>query len=355
MSSLGVLIVGPRELAAPFSRGGAFLDRAIRRAGFTREQFGFFSGRIDRLVDPLPRCILALGDPALAETTGMTGPYRSVRHLTNWVLPSRWDIPVVVCYDPVYIRAGKVALMSVLMHNIKLAVAVATQRKAVFHSPVLGRDFVWANEPLSPAEPSLPTGYITHPTEADALALLTRCNAEASLLIAYDIETPWSGTKDEEESDELADREILSIQLSLGPGEGIYFPWRVPFIEVARQLLALPNPKAGANNWRFDNVVLQAHGCAINGPNHDVRWAFHHLQPDLPASLQFIASFYALECGPWKHYNSSHKEYYGIRDVDMVQRIISSPLRSHAAVHQPEGSVSTLSQVFLGHGDGTAA
>ena len=99
-------------------------------------------------------------------------------------------------------------------------------------------------------------------------------------------------------------------------------PWRPPFDAIARRILALPNAKASANGWRFDNIVLAAHGCPIAGVNHDVRWAFHHLQPDLPASLQFIASFYDLARGPWKHYNSSHDTYYGIRDVDVLQKIM---------------------------------
>ena len=50
---------------------------------------------------------------------------------------------------------------------------------------------------------------------------------------------------------------------------------------------------------------------------------WHHLQPDLRASLQFIASFYAPELGPWKHLHASHPEFYGIVDVDAVQRILA--------------------------------
>jgi hypothetical protein len=146
------------------------------------------------------------------------------------------------------------------------------------------------------------------------------------VLIAYDIETPRSGESSETDSDELSENEIKSAQFSVAPGTGIFLPWRGGYREMAKAVLALPNPKAGANIWRFDDPVLEANGCRLNGARHDLRWMFHHLQPDLKGALQFIASFYCVGkpgWAPWKHQHDVLPEFYGIRDVDAVQEILA--------------------------------
>jgi uracil-DNA glycosylase family 4 len=362
--ALRVLILGdcPEDAdAAPFStygRAGSLLERAIRRCGYDRSQFvlhncvptfpprGALEGTayeaaavawgapyLQKVIDDYqPSTILALGGVALRATTGMCGEYRSIAHLQNWVLPSRWPgVAVVPALHPAFIRGGHLPFFSVLMHDLKLAVAVAgtdTRGTSKFFSPVLWRDCVWTAEEsraTSTDSPVVPGGYICYPSETDAATYLREVEASPDTLVAYDIETPRSATLPETETDELAETQILSIQFSSAPGTGIFFTWREPFIEIARRILALPNPKAGANSWRFDQPMLRAHGCRLNGASHDVRWAFGALQPDLKAGLQFIASFYCVGkpgWGPWKHQHYAMKEFYGIRDVDAVQEIL---------------------------------
>ena len=421
--SIGVLILGEAlgEAEAndglpfrPYAQAGSLLERAIRRAGFDRRQFvlwntvpvrppnNYLEGapyeaaavawgipQLHEIVRQYkPRCILALGGIALRAVSGLVGDYRSVSHLRGFVLPSNnmEGIPVVGTFHPAFLRRGAMPLFSVLMHDLKLAVAVAacspaagsghlfdlqrpgrpsepeirhkspvdqpcplraettsprlagdldvvgekngrTAQRTTFFSPVLYRDFEWSSAygpPLDMTNPIVPSGYITHPGEGDAWDFLRRAKDDPRQLITYDIETPRSAVTTEDESDELADTDILSIQLSLAVGTGIFLPWRPPYTEVARLVLALPNAKAGANTWRFDDPLLRAHGCQLNGTLHDARWAWHHLQPDLRAGLQFIASFYpvaGLPHVPWKHLHASHPEYYGIMDVDVLQRI----------------------------------
>jgi hypothetical protein len=234
----------------------------------------------------------------------------------------------VASFHPSFLRRGAMPLFSVLMHDLKLAVAVANSKLGQtvnFYSPVLSRDVAYTRHPISEIDittPVVPPGYTTHPLESQAWDFLTE--AADAKLIAYDIETPRSTEVTENESDELGDTHILSIQFSLGRDTGIFMPWREPFIEVAKRVLALPNPKAGANTWRFDNPVLRGNGCEINGTNHDVRWAWHSLQPDLRGALQFIASFYNDGSGrPWKHLHSSTPEAYGILDVDWIHKILT--------------------------------
>lgn len=363
--SLGVLILGEScgENEAkdhlpfrPYAAAGSILERAIRRCGYNRSQFVLFNvcpvqppnnwmdgapwereaivwgqeilkGVIARYK---PRCILTLGNVPLKAMTGLTGEQRSVSHLRGWPIPAlaMFDyVPVVASFHPSFLRRGAMPLFSVLMHDIKLAVAVANSRVGQtvnFYSPVLSRDVAYTAHDISAIDmtaPVVPDGYTTHPVESQAWDFLEQ--AKDARLIAYDIETPRSTTVTENESDELGDTNILSIQFSLRRDSGIFFPWREPFVEIAKRTLALPNPKAGANTWRFDNPILIGNDCVINGTNHDIRWTWHALQPDLRGALQFIASFYNDGSGyPWKHLHSSHVAEYGILDVAWIHRIL---------------------------------
>lgn len=353
----GVLVLGeaPGEheehVGTPFVKSapaGAVLERAIKRCGYAREQFVLWNtvparppknylegapyeaeavewGRewVDKVVrEYKPRCILALGNVALRSLTGLAGRHRSVSALRGYALPTRYGIPVIGSFHPSFLRRGGMPLLSVLMHDIKLAVAVAHGAPTRFFSPVVWRDWEYVPQPtFDMYTPVVPPGYITHPTEGDAWEFLEE--ARDAKLVAYDIETPYSSNTSEDETDELEDRTILSIQFSTGVGTGIYLPWQPPFDGIARSVLALPGEKVGANSWRFDDPILRAHGAELNGRRHDVRWAFHHLQPDLRGSLQFIASFYANEMGPWKHLSEFAPQVYGIRDVDVLMRIMT--------------------------------
>ena len=337
----------------PYAPAGSLLERAITRCGFAREQFvvwnvvptqpphNWLEGApweavavawgmpmLEKVIhDYSISTILALGNIPLRATTGMCGEYRSITHLQNWVLPSRWPgVAVVPALHPAFLRRGALPLFSVLMHGIKLAVAVANGG-GTFFSPVLWRDFTYPVESRAASldNPTVPVGYLCYPDETVAWEYFRDVEAHPGTMLTYDIETPRSTSATENDSDELADTDILSIQFSIAPGTGIFMPWHGGYAEAARALLALPNPKAGANTWRFDNPLLEAHGCRLNGVQHDVRWAFHHLQPDLKAALQFVASFYCVGregWGPWKHQHGAMPEFYGIRDVDAVQCIL---------------------------------
>lgn len=143
--------------------------------------------------------------------------------------------------------------------------------------------------------------------------------------MAYDIETPYS--TDEESAEEAeGEQPIRSIQFSLAPGTGIYLPWREPFVDVAKRILRLPNPKLSWNGWRFDDPVLKANGCEIAGERHDLMWAFHHTQPDLSdpgMGLQFAAGQMGWPW-PWKHLDRANPQFYGIVDVDVLQWMLCS-------------------------------
>ena len=144
--SLGVMVVAEasgeyealegRPLVEWAPAGGVF-ERSLNRLGLSREQF-FLTNTLrcrpkkDWLVKSPwefealnhcrpnltaavashpPRAILALGNVALRETTGLAGLTRSVTHLSGYVVPGLNDIPTTCTVHPAFIRRGKAAYL----------------------------------------------------------------------------------------------------------------------------------------------------------------------------------------------------------------------------------------------------
>ncbi len=319
----------------PFAEAGSVLERAFRHCGLSREQFRLWNiiacrpphdrlegtgyeidaiehcrVHFDRVVAEMkPRCLLALGNVALRTLTGMAGRYQTITHVRGYVLHSpRYGIPVVATLHPSYVRRTDLVQFRVLVQDIGLAVQVAAD----------GCDQKRIND------------YNEYPSVAEARAFLARVRVAwirpalgehiRTGLLTYDIETMTSKDVAEDERDEDTSWEITQIQFSLAPGTGIAFPWEEPYISIAREIFAVPIRKAGFNNWGYDDPRLRRYAIKIAGENHDLMWAWHHLQPDLPANLQFVASFYGMDA-PWKHLGESKPRYYGCCDVDAPQRI----------------------------------
>lgn len=313
----------------PGAQAGSVLERAIRRCGFNRDQFVIVNTVPFRppnnwlegapweheaiaLCQPLlqeaisrfkPRAIVAIGSIATRALTQLSGPKLGITNLVNFVLPSKYGIPVIPALHPSFLRRGKMSHFGTLLHSLKLAVSVA-------------RD---SRQPIVPNPDNPPAGYILRPNELDALEFEHNARDHRGY-IAYDIETPYS---DQEETAEEAEGEqaIKSIQFSIAPNSGIYLPWREPFIDVARRLLALLNPKLGWNIWHFDDPILISNGAQIAGERHDLMWAWHHLQPDLydpGMGLQFVAAQLGWPW-PWKHLDGQSPQFYGVVDVDVLQ------------------------------------
>lgn len=338
--SNGVLILGeaPGEQEdsmgvpfVPFAPSGSILERAIRKLGSRREQFvvtnsvpyrppkNWLDGAPweveaiestrpileDTLTRYRPRCIVCLGGVATRLISGLAGHNLGVSYLTGFVLPSlRYNIPCIPCFHPAYLRRGKMSHFGLLLRALRLAMQVAREGRKLVTPPV----------------DTPPPGYIMYPDEQTAKDFYERARQHPGY-IAYDIETPYSTEEDGAEESEGV-HVIRSIQFSLAPESGIFLPWKDPFIGVARAILALRNPKLGWNIWRFDDPILKANGCEIAGDRHDLMWAWHHNQPDIPRGLQFAAS----QSGwpwPWKHLDSANPRFYGIVDVDVLQWMVS--------------------------------
>jgi len=126
-------------------------------------------------------------------------------------------------------------------------------------------------------------------------------------VVSFDIEAAESRSLDEDAREGFADTHIEFIRFAVGPnGSGVAFPWVGQYREIAGDILRSPNTKCSHNTWLFDQRVLKAAG-AREGLDlncreavHDTPQIFHHRQPDLPAHLQFAASFIRFPF-PWKH------------------------------------------------------
>jgi len=337
--TLGVLIVGEALGEAeskdslpfrPYAQAGSVLDRIIRKATFSREQFGFFnlvncrppdnaldgapwelgavnhcSPNLRRVVEHFrPKVILALGGVPLRHLTGMAGRKRGISLLRGFALQAiqyRGDdgrpLTVISSYHPSFIARGASKLIGVLIRDIQFAVQVA-------------REGIERETPH----------YIEFPTAKDASEFIHELEQDISAPVAYDIETDYS-TREADESELQGRGAITQIQFSLRPGSAIVCPWQGRWIEFSKKVLASPNPKWGWNSAGFDDRILKANGIQISGPRHDLMRAWGHSQPDLPKGLQYATSFYAPTLPPWKHLADSQAEFYGGLDVDSVQRI----------------------------------
>src|SRR5688572_5572510 len=307
--TLGVLILGEalgeQEQAAglpfrPYAPAGSILERAIKRCGYTREQFVLWNSvacrppgnrlegawyergavqhckqHVRNVVDQFrPRCILALGGVALRAATGYAGKDCGITDLRGFILGSpEWNLPVVPSYHPSYIRRGNADCLGALMRDLKLAVQVAQ-----------------GNRPRE-----LEQKYVETPTVQQARDYLEFLRSRSDLHIAYDIETDYSH-KSSDESEALVgtgDR-VTQIQFSHCAGQAIVFQWKGEYREIARAILALPNKKLAHNGWLFDEQKLslpENGSVVVSGDTEDTMWLWHHLQPDLPKKLQFVTSF----------------------------------------------------------------
>lgn len=181
-------------------------------------------------------------------------------------------------------------------------------------------DHIWHSKNVD----FIPLRYVPRATIEEARAFREECRANPHLPLTYDVETTGSADVDEDERIlQLMGTRITQIQFSLRVGEGIVFRWHGEFIQIAFEILAMEHVKYSFYGHLFDDPILRAAGATFGGPfPHDLYEMWHHLQPDLPANLQFVASFYAMTL-PWKHLAGSDDGWYGCCDVDAPHRILA--------------------------------
>lgn len=331
-----------------------------------------------------PKVLLALGNVALRHLTGMSGTQRGVSHLRGYVLralpewanaagrdPDSDPLLVIPTYHPAFLRRGAIHLTGVFARDIARAVNVAAGKDRNYildlpdfsinkydapHDPVDNPDpwdagFAdWEARRRQQIQADLAAWltkhnlrYNLHPTQreldlfcrdvkarSDAWLALAPAEREKSYLcLSHDLETRESASLDEDATDGYTDTQIILSQYSIEPGQGIALQWDKDGIAATRWLNKLPLPKCGQNYWLFDQKVLRAVGTRdFNDPAyltpcgtvHDTLQQFHFFQSDLPAHLQFAASFCSFPF-PWKHISDTCLEFYGCVDTDAALRV----------------------------------
>lgn len=258
------------------------------------------------------KVIVAFGGIAFRSLTGIEGKKRGIGDVRGYVFngSSRGISKLVVpSYHPAFIRRGNSRYTGALIHDVKKAIKLANDSKSDSYSYIK------------------PDFCLDGKLEA-LVSIYYYFKENQGVPIAYDIETPWSKDVDEDEKDEAEEEgevktketydptEIRSIQFAKGKSWAITVPWEKPFIKIACAILALANDKLSFNGWMFDNPRLELNGVSFKGTNHDLMWAWHHLQPGLDKGLQKVASFFDFPY-IWKHMalESDKEDEYGGSDV----------------------------------------
>lgn len=275
----------------------------------------------DTVAERQPKIIVALGELPLRELSAS----HSSQSERGYVLPSIYEgVNVIGTFHPSRILRGDWHLFGVLRHDIARAVQYATNG----------------------VPPPLETHYELEPTVAAVFAYLGRLSADPELAIAYDIETP--GILGQKEPEDWRLKDIVQIQFSSAAGEALVLPWCEPWIDWAKQILALPNVKIGWNSRLSDDITLKAHGITIGGESFDGMAMLSHLQPGFASSkdahdnedkgvparllnLQSAISFYYPYEPLWKdimraalnggEVSMDDVRYGGARDADLTLRV----------------------------------
>jgi DNA polymerase len=320
----GVLLVGEAlgaeeaQAGQPFvGPAGRVLNDCIARAGFERNQFTLANALWCRpprnditlpsipkalahcwkqhlhpaIVKLRPRVIVPLGNTALHQFAADHAIMDSRGYISYWrhhlLLPS---------VHPSYILRGNPNFEAVLIHDLQLAMRVATTG---YHR---------AN-----------TRYELNVSTGAARHWMTTELTDPTTPLAFDIET-GDKARDEDAVDWKATGPITRISFASRPGHALSLRVTQATAPIIAALLASPNPKI-VWNAAFDCPRLTAKGYAINGMIYDGMIAWHVLHSDLPKSLGFAASL-LLDTQPrWKHLSRQSPAYYNAIDSDAARRI----------------------------------
>jgi len=326
------------------------------------------------------KCLVALGGVAFYELTGRTEI--SVLRDRGYVFqakPEYGGLPVVLTYHPSFLargskeksqetgaktekaQGGGMALLSVLIRDIKLAIAIAL--KGIKGSD-LGNKVPHMEAYASVAGTPNP-GYVLNAGPADWDRMIEDALANPDLAISYDYETNFTYSSTDESEYEHAMREVNQIQACLRPGQAIVSGWEPWVLEKLTRLLECPNDKLDYNGRGFDRnyndamLIKRIDGhlglwqpqvrelvekSVSVGHYHDLMQMWHHWEPDLPQGLQFACSMIPeiSLAGCWKHMFTSDERFYGAMDVDYPQRLWRWLKKNLAGISHPISKVPLL-------------
>lgn len=204
-------------------------------------------------------------------------------HGTVHQLPTgQWVVPT---YHPSFLQRGAINLLDVV-------------RSDLFTASRLLRQGGWSPRPVSLLSDPTPTAFALWGS-----IFLQRLAADPEgVWLSVDIETPdKSGGRDEGEltADDTS-TQILRVNLSYDPDEGVSVPYEGPYIPIIEQILQAAGIVLMWNKGYDEPRLALAGHKRIGREIWDLMYAAHHLQSDLPLGLGFWAPFYS-DYGAWKH------------------------------------------------------
>lgn len=326
--ALGVLLVGEAlgereaQLGRPFvGPAGRVLTDAIERAGFRRDQFMITNALCcqppenklrgeayeyqaivkcrETYLNPLiqqvqPRVLVPLGDTALFSLTGERG-ILDARGYVQWSVD--YGCYVIPSVHPSFVQRGQTEWQTVLIHDLRRAVAVAQGGWKAYDD----------------------TDYLLDPLPVAAQQWAARWEFLGEPRISYDIETPDKDSAEDETDFTLTHTApITRIGFAYrepigGRIQAISFPWSGEYRGGVNHLLENGSEKV-VWNAKFDNGRLGLQGVRIGGTIHDGMVAWHILHSDLKKSLGFVATFLCPQQPRWKHLSSARPAFYNAED-----------------------------------------
>lgn len=243
-----------------------------------------------------PRVLLALGNQALRRLTTHWG----IDELRGYYFHTPLGL-VIGTYHPSYIMRGNFELTRIWQLDLLKAVEAA-------------RGQIYKRN----------RSYILHPGMVELRALRAELLADPGLPLAFDIETPYGGIDSDSKDSEFVAIEddvsytILRIGFSHREGWAITMPWQEPYCTLAKEILALPNPKVSWNGSGFDVPRLAANGAILGGPHFDAMHMWHALEPSLPMGLKYVATVFCPDMPPWRLQANTSPEWYNACDADVT-------------------------------------
>jgi uracil-DNA glycosylase family 4 len=333
----------------PYAEAGSVLERALWRAGVTRDSLtlsnlvwyqpprNWLDGAPwemeairacrpynDKLVEAVqPKVILALGGLPFRELTGMSGKKQGIGLCRGFVVDGLQypGIPVVGTYHPSFLRRGSKERQREQPGSKVGKAGGGTQGMALLGTLI--RDIQLCKDIAARGKPKFIPKHYQMQADLDRwrFALSELRKAGPDWPVFYDFEGAKSLEVDEEHEVEEGDWQPTQVQICYGQ-TCVVSEWHADLIRILGQILELPNPKIDWYGRGFDRPLLQTLGlrCDI-GEWHDLQDFWHWVQPDLPRGLQYAASFFCPEAGPWKHLSAVDPHWYGALDVDMPSRI----------------------------------
>lgn len=246
--------------------------------------------------------IVTLGKPAFKRIMGidehnpmMKQDYTCYPHRNE-----KYDVWVYAADHPSYLMRGNHHLVPTLQFAVERAVEVAKNGLKLY-------------EPHYLCDPQLATfmGWVAQFHKDLA--------ADPSLLLSYDIETPFKTGNDEEKvaKEDDDDYTILQISFCYKPGYAVSVPWRAEYLPYIEQLFNHDCDKLGWN-LNYDSPRVRTAGINIRGREVDAMLAWHVLNSALPKGLGFVTPFFVQNAPMWKHKATSEPAYYNAADADFA-------------------------------------